>query len=419
MVRIERLLRDIEEMGKIGALPGGGNSRPAMSSEDLAGREYLISAMEEAGMVTWTDPAGNVCGRREADSPVAGDERAILLCSHIDTVPAGGRYDGVVGVFGALECVRSLNESGVQLNRPVEIVAFNDEEERFLGFLGSYAVTGRLSAEDIAGVTDHDGVGLVETMRAIGLHPDRVAGARRERGSIAACLEVHIEQGPVLDRMNIPVGVVRGVKGDYRRRITFRGRPDHAGAPKGGRRDAFMAFHWFISRIITLIDISGNDETTCTVGRLRVEPNVETIQPGLVEAAVDVRSPDGAFLRKVEREMRAVGTEIGEMHGVTFTIEPILTEDPVLFDDVVVNTLKDAARSLEYPFHEMFSGAGHDAQVLAAAFPTGMLFIPSVDGRSHCPEEYTEPGDIEKGIHVLYHAVMRLGTQTENQGAYL
>jgi beta-ureidopropionase / N-carbamoyl-L-amino-acid hydrolase len=421
MIQLDRLMKDIDEMAKIGALPDGGNTRGAMSPEDLEGRRYLISAMERAGLTTRVDPAGNIFGRREADLPadlpadqsdeLPGVEKgaAILLCSHIDTVPAGGPFDGVLGVFGAIECIRTLQERGTRMHRPVEIVAFNDEEERFLGFLGSYAVTGQLSADDLVGVTDSAGVNVTEAMEAAGLDPSRIGEARRNRGSFVACLEVHIEQGPVLDLMKVPVGVVRGVKGDYRRRVTFQGRQDHAGAPKRGRRDAFMAFHWFSSRVITLLDIHGNDETTLTIGRLKVEPNIETIQPGYVEASIDLRSPDPDILRRLEREMYFIADEIESNHGVTVNVTPILTEEPVRFDDTIVETLKETARELGYPFHEMYSGAGHDAQVLAGFCPSGMIFVPSVDGRSHCPQEYTAPDDIEKGINLLYHTLVRLG----------
>ncbi len=413
MININRLMHDIEAMAEIGALPDGGIRRRALSAEDGEGRSYLIRRMEEAGLTVRVDAAGNIIGRREADRLIAGTESpdagaAVVLGSHIDTIERAGRYDGIVGVFGAVECVRTLTDEGELVKRPIEVVAFTDEEERFLGFLGSYAVVGRISPENLTEVRDDDGLLLVDAMRAMNLNPDQIRAAERDRTDIAAFVELHIEQGPLLERDGASIGIVELVKGNYRWEVTVEGKTDHAGAPLHRRKDALMTMHGILHELIEFRERQGGAETTLTVGRVTVEPNIETTQPGMVRFSVDFRSPSSEFLRRASDTLRDLARRFARTEEIGVRCSPVLIEDPVRFDESVLATIRDAADDLGYRSRTMASGAGHDAQVMASRFPSAMIFVPSVDGRSHCPEEFTEQLDIERGVSVLYRTMVSL-----------
>jgi N-carbamoyl-L-amino-acid hydrolase len=420
MIDIERLMDDIEAMAAIGARPDGGVCREALSPADMEGRAYLQRRMEAAGLSVRVDAAGNIIGRREADTAGAGEPgtvaadpavpsaAAVVLGSHIDTIERGGKYDGTVGVLGALECLRTLSDEGAGLARPVEVIAFTDEEERFLGFLGSYAFTGAIDAADLTGVRDRNGVELVDAMREVGLEPERIAEARRDPAEIHAFLELHIEQGPVLEREGASIGVVERVKGDYRWEITVEGRTDHAGAPLDGRLDAFMAMHEVVTAIIEYRNRLGDPETTVTIGRMDLRPNVETAQPGWVQFSIDIRSPRREVRVDADRVLRRILEEVEERTGQKLSRREILIEDPVPFDGRLLDAIRAAADDLGYTRRDMHSGAGHDAQILGKYVPSAMVFVPSVGGRSHCPEEHTSAEDIERGVNVLYGTLRAL-----------
>ena len=420
MIDNKRLMDDIEAMAAIGARPDGGVSREALSPADMEGRAYLQRRMEAAGLSVRVDAAGNIIGRREADAagpgepgavaadPAAPSAAVVILGSHIDTIERGGKYDGTVGVLGAVECVRTLADEEVRLRRPVEVIAFTDEEERFLGFLGSYAFTGTIHAVDLAGVRDRSGINLVDAMREVGLEPERIAEARRDPAEVHAFLELHIEQGPVLEREGASIGVVERVKGDYRWEITVEGRTDHAGAPLDGRRDAFMAMYEVVTAIIEYRDRLNDPDTTLTVGRMDLRPNVETAQPGWVQFSVDIRSPSREVLVAADRALRRILDEVAERTGQILSRREILIEDPVPFNGRLLDAIRAAADDLGYTRRDMHSGAGHDAQILGKHVPSAMIFVASVNGRSHCPEEYTSAEDIERGVNVLYRTLRAL-----------
>lgn len=414
MINIDRLMHDIETMATIGALPDGGVRRTALSEEDRQGRVYLASRLRAAGLEVYVDPVGNIVGRREPDDPGAdgaAPPRTILVGSHIDSIERGGRFDGVLGVFGALECVRSLNDAGVSTTKPIEVIAFTDEEERFFGFLGSYALTGEIGYEEISGCTDNEGIRLVDAMAALGLDAGRIREARRDLAGIGAFLELHIEQGPILEREGASVGLVQSVKGDYRWRVTVTGRTDHAGSPRAGRQDAVMAMHAVMAHLIAFRDREGDDDATLTFGRISVEPNIETAQAGKVVFTVDFRSPRGEFLDAADGFLLELLETTGRQTGQRVEREPILIEKPVAFDPTILSLVEASAVAHEYPYRALYSGAGHDAQVLGRHVPTAMIFVPSAGGRSHCPEEFTKTEDIERGVTVLYDTLRELATR--------
>ena len=403
MIDIERLWTDIEAIASIGHRPEGGVSRGAFSQQEQQARSYLIERMRECGLKIVTDAAGNIFGRLE------GEGAAVIAGSHIDSVEGGGDYDGVLGVFGALECLRTLRDRKVRLRRPVEVAAFADEEERFYGFLGSYAFTGRLGYSEIAEATDADGVRLVDTMQSFGLDASAIAHAQRPAEEIHAFVELHVEQGPILDREGLSIGVVDRVKGNYRFNVRVEGRSDHAGAPPEGRRDAFMLLHAVIANHLQWQSERGDPELSCTVGRIAVEPNIETVQPGGAECSFDLRSSDPEVLRCAQVELERVSLELAEQHRAAIQISSILREEPLHFDAAVVGAIDAAAGKLGYARRFIASGAGHDGQVIGRYAPSAMIFVPSVEGRSHCPEEFTRRDDIERGVNVLYHTLLSLG----------
>lgn len=386
-----------------------------MSVEDMQGRAYLIRQMEDAGLTVKIDAAGNIIGRRDPHTnklsyTLAWDNKvpSLLIGSHIDTMECAGKYDGVLGVFSALECIRTLNESGYEVTKPIEIIAFNDEEERFLGFLGSYAFTGVIGYDDIKNLYDHDGVMLVDAMRDIGLEPTKIGEAKRDPKSVAGYLELHIEQGPLLERLNVPIGVVKMVKGNYRWNVTVKGQTNHAGFPWDGRKDAFIASLKIAKTMADYRDQLGSYEDTLTIGRIEVNPNVETVQPGLVNFSIDFRSPDKAFLLATAQKLQDIVHHVTKEAGQDITFSPILTVDPVIFDFWMQGLISDAAQRLGYRWGYISSGAGHDAQIIGQHFPSAMIFVPSIGGRSHCPDEYSREDDIEKATNVLYEVMMRL-----------
>lgn len=414
-ININRLMNDIENMANIGKLPNGGICRRAMSVEDMQGRAYLIRQMEDAGLTVKVDAAGNIIGRKDphitklSQTDIWGNKMpALLMGSHIDTMEYAGKYDGVLGVFSALECIRTLNESGYEVAKPIEIIAFNDEEERFLGFLGSYAFTGVISYDDIKNLVDRDGVMLVDVMRDMGLDPIKIGEAKRDPKSVVGYLELHIEQGPLLEQLNVPIGVVKLVKGDYRWNVTVKGQTNHAGFPWEGRKDAFMASLKIAKAMADYRDQLGSPEDTLTIGRIDVNPNVETVQPGLVNFSIDFRSPNKAFLLAAAKKLQDTVHHVIKETGQDIVFTPILVVDPVVFDFWMQGLISDAAQRLGYRWCYIPSGAGHDAQIIGQHFPSAMIFVPSIGGRSHCPDEYSRKDDIENATSVLYEVMMRL-----------
>ncbi len=408
-IRIDRLMDDLAAINAIGRLEGGGNRRRALSPEDMEGRALLLDRMQAAGLETRVDAAGNVFGRLESDHGVNdGTQPAVLIGSHIDTIERGGRFDGVLGVFGALECLRTIGESGVARKKPIEVVAFTDEEERFIGFLGSYALVGSVGYDDIKDCVDHNGTRLYDAMQRAGLDPHRIADAAVDPADYCAFLELHIEQGSVLEREGKIIGVVDGVKGNFRWGVTITGQTDHAGAPLTGRKDAFSAFHDVAARMIAFRNKHGDDDSTLTIGRVLMEPNIETAQPGRVEFSVDFRSSSVGFLRRADSTLSSVLQELTENGGYTVDRHQILVEDPVEFDRGIRPAIERSAEKRGYPWRAMPSGAGHDAQVIGRHIPSAMIFVPSVDGRSHCPEEFTRTPDIEAGVNVLLDTALSL-----------
>jgi N-carbamoyl-L-amino-acid hydrolase len=400
-INADRLHKSLRQLAQIGATPGGGVTRLALSQEDRAGRDLLRRWMGDAGLTVRVDDLGNMTGRR------AGTEggAAVIMASHIDTVRRGGRYDGAYGVLAALEVMRTLNDAGVTTRQPLEMVNWTNEEGvRFEpAMMASGAVAGRFTADYVYERTDRDGARFGDELERIGYK-----GSRQDRpGPAAAYLELHVEQGPVLEDAGIPVGVVEGIVGITWSDVTAEGHADHAGpSPMVLRRDALAA----AARLITAVDDLARevDGAVGTVGRIAAEPNVINTIPGKVAMSVDLRHPDPATLDSLYARFEQLAGEIAARTGVSVGINRFWTSEPTPFAPEVVEAVQAAADELGVPNRRIWSGAGHDAKYMQDIVPSAMIFARSINGLSHCEQEYSTPEDLEAGANVLLLAALRL-----------
>jgi beta-ureidopropionase / N-carbamoyl-L-amino-acid hydrolase len=398
----DRLQQRIAALSKFGANSQGGVSRVAFSDADIAGRKYITTLMREAGLTVRVDTAGNIIGRREGSDPKLP---AIMTGSHIDSVPGGGNYDGDVGVLGAIEVAQVLQERGIVLKHPLEIVNFTDEEG---GLIGSLAMTGRLEAGALDVMT-HSGKTIREGIRAVGGNPDRIGEARRAPGTLAAFVELHIEQGAILDESNVDIGVVEGIVGIRWWDVTIDGVANHAGTtPMNRRRDALLSgaeFTLAVNRVAT----SMPGRQVATVGRIRAEPGAPNVIPGRVVLSLEIRDLDAAKIQQVHAAVRAEADKIASARQTPFTFAELkVASVPAPTDERMRRIIADAAGSLGLTHRLMPSGAGHDAQDMTHIAPTGMIFVPSVGGVSHAPREFTSPQDMANGANVLLQTLLAI-----------
>lgn len=391
------LAADLEAAALIGADPRGGVSRFAWTPELARANAWLGERLAELGLEVELDPAGNVLGRW-----AAGEGRAVLVGSHLDTVPNGGRYDGALGVLAALDVVRRLRAEGLEPRRPLWVVSFNDEEgARFqTGMLGSRAFCGECDLEDWARR------GVPEAMAEAGQDFARLAGARGVDGA-GAYLELHIEQGPVLERSGVDLGVVTAVTGILGFRARFLGEANHAGTtPMELRRDALAGA---ARAVLALRDAArGSADTTANVGVIAAEPGGFNVVPGAAEFTIDVRSATAEGFGRLEPLVRETLAAIAADEGLELELRETHRKAPVALDAGLVDVLEEAARAEGATTLRMPSGAGHDAMVLAHHVPAAMLFVPSRGGMSHSPDEFTAPEHCELGARVLARAVRAL-----------
>jgi len=397
-----RLERSIDELGRIGGTPRGGLNRLALTEEDRRARDWMVARMREAGLRVSVDRMGNIFGERPGAEPLP----PVLVGSHLDSVPTGGRYDGQLGVLCGLEVVRALNDAGLRTRRPVTLVIFTNEEgARFQpAMIASGVLAGRIALEDAYNARDRDGVRLVDALERIGYLGPEPCAPRPFR----AYLELHIEQGPILEEEGLSVGVVEGIVAISWSRLTIHGVQDHAGpTPMRTRRDALVAAAEVVTGVRRIARELGGELVT-TVGRLDVSPNIVNAIPGRVSLSVDMRDPQDATLERARALLDRVVAEACAREGVTYELEHYWRVPATRFDPEVVATVERAARAVGARYRRMLSGAGHDAQYMATLGPAGMIFVPSRGGRSHCEEEFTPMDDIEVGARTLLHAVVEL-----------
>ena len=398
----ERLNQRFVDLARFGMNAEGGMDRFAFSDADIESRPYLEKSLEAAGLEVHVDEAGNIFGRREGSRP---DLPPIVFGSHTDSVANGGRFDGPVGTLSAIEVAQVINERKITTLHPLEVVIFTDEEG---GLVGSKALIGELSAGALEQVS-HSGKTISEGITAIGGNPALLENMVRSLGDVAAYLEIHIEQGRILDSEKVEIGVVEGIVGISWWDVTIEGSANHAGTtPMNLRNDALLSAAELViavNRVVTSVPGS----QVGTVGKIRAEPGVPNVIPGKVEMSLELRDLSKAkvddLFKSIEEEARA----IAEKTGTTISFDPSETSTtPSLTDPRLREAIVESAKKLELSYKLMPSGAGHDAQSMAKIGPIGMIFIPSVDGVSHSPKEYSRPGDIENGANVLLHTILEI-----------
>lgn len=397
-----RLQQRLREMSAIGATKGGGVTRLALSDEDRAARELLATWMQAAGLAVTIDDVGNMTGTRSG----ATGEHPVLIGSHLDTIVRGGRFDGALGVLAALEVVETLNDLGLATRLPVAVVNWTNEEGvRFEPAMTcSGFAAGRFTREELYDNRDRSGFRFEDELRRIGY----LGEADHSPLPAAAYLELHIEQGPVLEAADSPVGIVGGIVGIVWSEVEIVGQADHAGpSPMHLRRDAFPATAEIVLGI-ERIAIEQDESAVSTVGRLAIEPNVINTQPGRTVFSVDVRHRDPEILERQFARLQELVSDVCARRGVEGTVRRFWTSEPTPFDQRVVGAVSDAVDGLGLPRHHLWSGAGHDAKYVADTTPSGMIFVRSQGGRSHCETEFSEADDIVAGANVLLRATLAL-----------
>ena len=399
---VERVEADLAELGTIGRLADGGLARLAWTEEEFAAKEFLISRLGAIGLRADMDEAANVwCEVGPASGP------ALVIGSHLDTVPSGGGYDGALGVMAALEVMRLLVESGRTLSRRVRLVAFTDEEgARFgTGLFGSTVVAGLADAAHLGAVRDNAGVSLEEAMRARGFRISALSDATRRLEDIAAYLELHIEQGPRLERMGRDVGLVTAITGIHQMRYTFEGEANHAGTTAlEDRRDALLpAAETILAVRRAAADTDGS--AVATVGYVQAHPGAANVVPGRAALSVEVRSPDAAVMADVHRAIAQKAEEAAERDKVSVHLAEAHLAAPAAMDAAWRERMRRTARDIGEQAVDLVSWAGHDAGAMAMRLPAAMVFVPSRRGISHAPDEYTAPERYRAGLTVYARTV--------------
>jgi N-carbamoyl-L-amino-acid hydrolase len=404
-IDINRLKKDIEELGKIGLDPNGGISRPSFSKADMEAREWLKDRIQSVDLIYGQDGAGNIFGRIEAPG------KAVMAGSHIDTVINGGMFDGAAGVLAALECLRRIKEEDIKLKKPVEMASFTDEEGNLVGdFLGSRAFVGSLDRKTLEEGQTQFGRPLTEILKGTEFSIDSIMEAHTQRPEMDAFLELHLEQGPVLETEEKPIGIVDKIAGKNYWLCCFLGSASHAGTtPFELRKDAFLGLSDFTLKATQYV-ATHHYGSMVTVGKVAVYPGAFSIVPGRVDFSLDFRSTSKETLEEMERSLLSLAKDTESMRGLEFQSKIVDKTDPVTIPEHIINIIKEECSSLDYPSMTLPSGAGHDAQILASIADVGMIFIPCEDGISHSPLESIKWDDLEKATNLLLHTLIRLAT---------
>ena len=400
-----RLKGDIESLAAIGRQEDHGIYRMAFSEGDMAGREWFKQKLTDAGLDVYEDGAANIHGRLGWD----GNKPSVITGSHIDTVPGAGHLDGALGVVTGMECLRRIKEEKIKLTYPLEVIAFSDEEGRFGGMLGSQSFTGMLTPESILKAQDLDGITLTQAMNDVGYDAMNALHARRNPESIHAFVEMHIEQGPILDQMGFSVGVVDAIAGLFKWDVSLIGVPNHAGTtPMHMRNDAFQGLSEFASEIQRILDENGGERSVATIGRVEISPGAANVVPGRVDFSLEARDTEQRVLDELQGAFRRALSAIARRFNLMFEFKVLSEIAPVKCSTGLLKDIKHVANELGIETLQMASGAAHDTQMLATITRAAMIFVPSKDGKSHSVAEWTDMSDIEKGANVLLNTMIRL-----------
>jgi hydantoinase/carbamoylase family amidase len=402
----KQLLADLEQLARIGRDPStGGITRKALTREDAEARAYVAGRMRAAGLEVGHDEVGNLRGRRRGTV----DGPSVMSGSHLDSVPSGGKLDGPLGVVGAVAAVEALARAGVQTRLPLEVIVFVGEEgSRFpRGTIGSAALSGHVAVDAILALRDPDGIVYRDALATYGDAGAPLPG-RAPAGSIAAFVELHVEQGGVLESSGTPIGVVTAVNGLVQRKVVLHGDANHAGAtPMALRKDALLAAAEWALAVERIARELGRGAVG-TVGKLEVLPGGKNIIPGRVDAICDLRAPDPALLSALDERVVAALKDCGARRGVAVEESRLQRVEPGAMHEGPMGAVEEAARACGLASQRMPSGAIHDALHMAECTPSTMIFVPSIGGRSHCPTEDTAPEHLDQGCRVLAHTLALL-----------
>ena len=402
-INLDRLIKDIEELGQIGRDPKGGISRPSFSGADLEARQWLKDRIKNAGLQVRQDGVGNIFGRLE------GTGKTIMAGSHIDTVINGGMFDGSIGVLSALECLRRIKEEGVERTKPLEVASFTDEEGNLVGdFLGSRAFIAPPSRELLEKGKTQFGIPFVDILKNTEFNIDGIVDAHKQRPEIETFLEIHIEQGPVLETENMPIGIVEVIAGKNYWVCQFMGEASHAGTtPFELRHDALLGLADFAIKSTQYV-ATHHYGSLLTIGRVQVHPGAFTIVPGEVDFSLDFRSTSKQTLIEMEKTLSSMANDVASARGLQFSSRVMDKTNPVIIPEKIMDMIKKESDRLGYEYITLPSGAGHDAQIIASVAEPGMIFIPCEDGISHSPKEKIKWEDLDKGANLLLQMLVKL-----------
>lgn len=410
LINRSRFKENFDALARIGATGDGGVNRPALSPAHLEARRWFLARAQAAGLETRVDGAGNHSAILPSAAPRSGGSQtrlSLLLGSHTDSVPNGGRFDGALGIVAALEVLLTVKDAGLDRPFALEAIDFTDEEGTLVGLLGSAAVAGGLAAEALNNPRGGRAA-LAAGMARAGLAAEGVLSARRDPKSIAGYLELHIEQGPRLSRSKIQIGVVTGIVGIQSFRLAFHGRANHAGTtPMEDRADASLGASAFT---LAAREKVRRDFPNCVVnvGQMNFEPGAFNIVPGAAELALEFRSPEAGQLAQLQSALLGLAESVANDYGLKVRVEAVGACEPAPMSGRAQAAVAVAAESLGLSHTAMPSGAGHDAQSLAPLTEAGMIFIPSRDGVSHSPKEFSEWQDCVNGANVLLRAALNM-----------
>jgi len=404
----QRIKNFIEAIAEFNSTPGQGCTRFSYSPQDKMAKEYIFDILKQLGLSVRVDAVGNVIGRMEGKHPGLP---AVMMGSHIDTVRNGGKYDGVVGVAGAIEVLRVLQENSLETKHPLEVIIFAEEEGSNFGttMVGSKAITGKYGITDLQKLKNEQGISSLEIMKGSGLKPELIQSSVLNKDQILAMLELHIEQGIVLDKEKLRVGIVNAIAGMKTINVTVQGVANHAGAtPMNMRKDPLAASARIISHIETVAKCQVNPTTVATVGRIECIPNMPNVIPQKLVFTIDVRDITAEGIETAINEISRGMDNIAKEYDVTVGTEIIGESKSIHLSDWVTDIIESEVKKISIPYKRMHSGAVHDAAMMAHINSVGMIFVPSVNGKSHAPEEYTAYDDIKSGCDVLLNTVLSI-----------
>lgn len=403
-INAERFKKQFDAISKIGKTDDGGVHRPAFSEAHGEVRRCFLNMAVESGLETRADGAGNHSAILQSKHPKA---KTLIMGSHLDSVPYGGRFDGALGVLAALEVLQTVKENDIDLNVHLEAMDFTDEEGRFVGLMGSQALTGTLHPE----ILDHPGEDIhlfLQSLKKNGLSSDSILSAKREPGSIASYLEIHIEQGRRLEKANIPIGIVTGIVGIWSFKIQFQGRADHAGTTAMDQRmDAGLGASAFTLAVREMV-VEKFPGGVVTVGNMQFEPGAFNVVPETVTVSIEFRNDNVQSLNEMRDAVFQLASDEANRFGLSVKIEPVEQSIPLHMNPVLMKSIGNACDVLGLDSLELPSGAGHDAQVMAQVCPSGMIFIPSVGGYSHSSREFSKWEDCVNGANVQLQTILHL-----------